>query len=1062
MGKRLRLSMILTASLSVSMIGLPVLASNPTINEMQIIQQSEKKITGKVVDSRGEPIIGANVLVKGTTNGTITNMNGVFELDVPVNCTLVVSYIGFTTQAVQVGAASNYNVSLKEDTQSLDEVVVTAMGIKKEKKALGYSVSDINSKELMKNKQTNVVNSLAGKIAGVNITQAGGAAGAGSNIVIRGGNSASESRDNQPLFVVDGIIYDNSTVNTGNSGTDGVTRTATTFGNRVMDINPEDIESMSVLKGAAASALYGSRAANGVIIITTKKGDEGQVRVNVSSKYTRSWANKLPEYQNRYGRGEYNTSGAFVNKSMESWGDEITGDYYDNVGDFFQGSNVFDNSVSISGGSKNGSFYLSGSNFTQSGIVPTTNYNKSTFRFNGEQKYGILTVGANVSYSQADTKKTLTSAGLYGQGGNGAMTAVYGWPINDQMSRYLNEDGSKHRILEGLQDLEDDVENPYWILNKNKMTDETSRFTGAINASLKITDWWDISARVGIDKYTTGSYTYRSEGGAVKEKYQNGYLAKGDVNYQYITTNAMSNMHKTFGKFDLSLLVGTMTEATKTTNNTRWGYNFVTDEVISFNNIASANQYFKESTVRKRMVGLYGEFRASYKNLIYLTATGRNDWSSTLPVDNRSYFYPSVSGAFVFTELLPKNDVLSFGKIRASWAQVGKDADPYSLGFYTWPVATLNGGSLGMGNSWTGGSVNLKPERQNSYELGLEMRFLNGRIGFDYTYYYSKTTDQICAPRLAQSTGYIFLTLNGGSVINKGMELSITGKPVLTKDFQWEATLNLSGNRGRLGNFIDGVDIFYVTDAQIGAAKAGSIPNGGYFLGLTGNQWVTKADNSGMEGYVVDETTGLYKDTQVQTNIVGNREPKLIGGFNSSFTYKNFNLSFLLDMRFGGAIYNGTEYELMSKGLSSNTMNRQSVTVEGVSSKTGERVSYTYDTDKTYTINGAQRSGKYMIQQYYKSYCNNADNFITDTNWLRLRSISLSYDFRDLIKKQHVLKGLTATITGTNLFVLTNYKGMDPETCVSGSGTGGSGSSGIDYCGVPATAGMSFGINLTF
>ena len=666
------LSLVLLALLGMSVPYSVVAADNALSSQST---QQAKTITGKVVDVAGEPIIGASVLVKGSSTGSVTDIDGKFSVEAPVGSTLVVSFVGYATEEVKVGAASDYTVTLKDDTQSLSEVVVTAMGIKKEKKALGYSVSDINSKELMKNKQTNVVNSFAGKIPGVNITQAGGAAGAGSNIVIRGGNSASESRDNQPLFVVDGIIYDNSTVNTGNSGTDGMTKTATTFSNRVMDINPEDIESMSVLKGAAAAALYGSRAANGVIIITTKKGEEGAVRVNVSSKYTYSWANKLPEVQKLYGRGEYNTSGAFIDKTMDSWGDRIDGMAYDNIDDFFQGSSVWDNSVSVSGGSKNGSFYLSGSNYHQSGIIPTTGYDKTTFRFNGEQKYGILTVGANVSYSQASTDKTLTSAGLYGQGGNGAMTAVYGWPVDDQMSRYLNDDGSKYRILEGLQDLEDDVENPYWILNKNTLTDETSRFTGAVNASLKLTDWWDVSARAGIDKYTTSSNTLRRPGGAVKQIYQNGYMSKGDVNYQYITTNVMSNFHKTFGDFDLNLLVGTTTEATKTTNNTRWGYNFVTEGLYSFNNIIKANQYFKESTVRKRMVGLYGEFRASYKNLVYLTVTGRNDWSSTLPVNNRSYFYPSVSGSFVFTELLPKNNVLSFGKIRGSWARVGKDAD---------------------------------------------------------------------------------------------------------------------------------------------------------------------------------------------------------------------------------------------------------------------------------------------------------------------------------------------------------------------------------------------------
>nr|WP_321330967.1 SusC/RagA family TonB-linked outer membrane protein [uncultured Bacteroides sp.] len=471
----------------------------------QSIQQA-KKIAGTVVDSKGEPIIGASILVKGTSNGTITDVDGQFSLNALSGATLVVSYVGYTKKEVAVKTSAVYEIVLTEDAQALSEVVVTAMGIKKEKKALGYAVSDINSEELLKNKQTNVVNSLAGKIPGVNITQAGGAAGAGSNIVIRGGNSASESRDNQPLFVVDGIIYDNSTVNGGNSGTDGVTKTSTTFGNRVMDINPEDIENMSVLKGAAAAALYGSRAANGVVIITTKKGKEGSVRVNVSSKYAYSWANKLPEIQGVYGRGFYNEAGSFSDWTTDSWGDKIEGTAYDNVGNFFQGSNVFDNSVNVSGGTKNGSFYLSASNFDQSGIVPTTSYNKTTFRFNAEQKYGILTVGANVSYSQADTKKTLTSAGLYGQGGNGAMTALYGWSRSDDMKHYLNDDGTKYRIFDGRQELADDVENPYWILNRNKMTDGTSRLTGSVNAGLKLADWWDISARVGLDKYTTSAY----------------------------------------------------------------------------------------------------------------------------------------------------------------------------------------------------------------------------------------------------------------------------------------------------------------------------------------------------------------------------------------------------------------------------------------------------------------------------------------------------------------------------------------------------------------------------
>ncbi len=1033
-----------------------------------------RRITGKVVDAAGEPIIGASVLVKGSGTGTVTNIDGNFSLEVPEGSALEISFVGYVSQTVQVTSTNTYKVTLHEDSQALDEVVVTAMGIKRERKALGYSVSDINSEELLKNKNTNVVNSLAGKVPGVNITQAGGAAGAGATIVIRGGNSASESRDNQPLFVVDGIIYDNSTPNAGNSGTDGVTKNNTTFSNRVMDINPEDIETMSVLKGAAAAALYGSRAADGVVIITTKKGSEGAISVNYSGKVTTSWATKTPKTQSIYGRGYYNEAGVFSDYTTQSWGEKISesktlNNLYDNIGDFFENGAIFDNSVSVSGGTKNGSFYLSISNYDQSGIVPRTAYDKTTVRFNAEQKYGRLTVGANIAYSKAHTRKTLTSGGLYDHGGNGTMTALYGWARTDDMSKWLNDDGSKYRMFEGLQELSDDVENPYWIINKNKMTDDTERLTGSINASFKITDWWDVSARVGLDRYQTDAYTYTAPEGAVSETYQNGYLAKSYSNYQYITTNVMSNFHKGFGDFDFNLLVGTSTEATKRWAQSHWGYDFVTAGTISFNNIASGNQYFDDSTTRKRLVGVYGEFRASYKNIAYLTVTGRNDWSSTLPKENRSYFYPSVSGSFVFTELLPKSDILSFGKIRASWARVGKDADAYATNTYLWSVATLNGGTLGVGNNWTGGAPNLKPEIQTSYEIGAELRFFDGRLGFDYTYYHSKTKNQLCSPRLAQSTGYIFLTLNGGSVLNKGMEFAITGKPIKTRNFTWDATLNFSFNNGTLGDFIDGVSIFYPTDAQVGTVKAGAIPNGGDFLGLTGNHWVLETDDDGndIEGgrYVVDVATGVYKDANTTTDVIGNREPKLIGGFSNTFTYKNFSLSFLLDFRIGGDIYDGTSYYMTCNGLGKNTANRESVTLKNVVYSDGTAPAnneITYEAGKMYDINGSQKSGEYLIQQYYNAYASNSHNFITSTNWLKLRSLSLTYDFTSLLRKQSVIKGLSATITGTNLFTITNYDGMDPEVCCSGSGTGGSGSMGIDYCSVPSTSSFSFGVNITF
>ncbi len=1031
-------------------------------------------VTGTVTDKSGEPLPGVYVLIQGTTTGVSTEMNGKYTITAPANGTLVFTSMGMKDLVLPINNRAMIDVVMEEDAVQLGDVVVTAMGIKKERKALGYSVQELKSDEILKNKSSNVINSLSGKVAGVNITQSGGSAGAGSTIIIRGGTSL--ERDNQPLFVVDGIIYDNSTPIGGDSGFDGATRTASTNSNRVMDINPEDIENMSILKGPAAAALYGSRAAAGVVIITTKKGQEGNVQVNFSTKFTSNWINRYPEQQDRYVRGYYNNEGRFDDYSTQSWGHAIESGQklYNNIEDFFQNGSVWDNSLSISGGNKNGSFYLSASRYDQTGIVPTTGFDKTTFRFNGEQKFGRLTVGANVAYSISGTDKTLTSAGLYNSGGTGAMVSVYRWARSDDMTHYLNEDGSKYRMFEGRQELADDVENPYWILYKDRLYDKTNRFTGSVNANFKVAEWFDITYRLGYDNYDTYNYSFIAPGSAVKETYQNGKLSDSDYKYEYITSNLMMNFHKTFGDWDLNLLLGQSVEDTKSRTDRRNGYNFITEGVSSFENIATADKVFQSTHSRKRLMGLYGEFRVAYKNIAYLTVTGRNDWSSTLPKENRSYFYPSVSGSFVFTELLPKSDVLSFGKIRASWAKVGKDTDPYVTSTSTWAPREFLGG-IGTGNSWERGNVYLKPERTRSYELGLEMRFFNGRLGLDYTYYDNKSIDQIVVPRLSQTTGYILLSTNVGSVRNRGMELALTGTPIAKRNFTWDMTLNLAGNRGRVSDLLTGQDVLYVTDVQVGNAKAASFntlydENGkmtqkGLFMGISGSRW----DRDEQGRVIVDATTGMPKSDGVTTYEIGNREPTFTGGFNNSLQYKNWNLSFLFDFRVGGDIYNGTDYFMTVNGMSKRSMDRESITIDGVvNTGTSDAPVYepkttTYKAGEMYNINGAVQSGESLIRSYYNSYlANETAAYITKTNWLRLRSLSLSYDFKNLIKGQNILKGLTVTASGTNLWLWTNYKGMDPETSAAGSGVVGSSSTGIDYCGVPATAGFSLGINLTF
>ncbi len=1006
---------------------------------------AQKTVTGKVTDEDGLPLPGVSVKVKGTTTGASTNAGGTYSITANPGQVLRFSFIGSVSEERTVGTENTINIVLRSDSKALSEVVVTALGIKKEKKSLGYSVQDIQSEELLKNKQANVINSLNGKIAGVNVTNSGGAPGSSASIVIRGGTSL--ERDNQPLFVIDGMPMDNSTGQGDNSAFDGTVNLSTTNSNRAMDLNPEDIENISVLKGPAAAALYGLRAAAGAIIITTKKGKEGVTDVSFSSRFMSNWVNKLPEQQSLYKQGSY-YSNTFTDQTPRSWGDKFqSGEtIYDNMADFFQTAYAYDNSLNISGGSKNGNFYLSASNLAQSGVVPTTDFNRSTIRFNGEQKAGIFTFGVNASYANSQSKKTLTGSGLWGSGGSGYMESIIAWPRNNDMSNWLNADGSKTRLLPNLS-LDEDVDNPYWLINKNPQEDETDRFIGTVYSSVKVTDWFDATYRLGIDNYGTKYSSLISPGSSVKIGWQNGMLSETNRNYSYLNSNLMLNFHKTLMEnWDASLVLGTTAEDTYLRSNSHRAENFTIPSFISVNNAAHEDQYLTQNNTRKRLFGVYGDFRLAYKNMVYLSVTGRNDWSSTLPKQNQSFFYPSYSGSFVFTELLPQSNILSFGKVRASWAEVGKDAPAYQTNTYLFgPELTIGGG---FRNSWTRGNALLKPETTVSKEFGVDLRFLQNRLGIDATYYINNSRDQILQPRVSNATAYILSYVNVGEIENKGIEVSLNANPVKKANFNWDATLNLSRNKGIVKELPGALPILYVTDVQVGNAKAASF-NEGNFMGLSGSKWQTDEDGN----LLLDWTTGYPLTSSLTTTPVGNREPKLIAGLNNSFTYKNWDLSFLFDFRLGGDVYNGTEYLLTAYGLSRETENRGntiSFTGKSLNPATSQYETVTRDVVAT--------------EKYYRDiYLNNAPFFIEEVNWLRLRSASLGFSLpKAVLNRVKFVKGATITATGTNLLLLTNYSGMDPETSAAGAGVIGSGSVGIDYAGVPATAGFALGLNVKF
>lgn len=1011
----------------------------------QIVAQ-QRTVSGIVRQvGNNAPLVGVSVSIKGTNKGTQTGVDGKFSISAAPTDRLRFVYIGYNEKEVLVGTSQNLTVMLSESAEALGEVIVTAMGIKRDKAALGFSAQEIGSEELLKNKDPNIINSLNGKIAGVNITNSGGAPGASASIVIRGGTSL--ERDNQPLFVIDGMPMDNSTGQGDNSAFDGSVNLSTTNSNRAMDINPEDIESMSVLKGPAAAALYGLRAAAGAIIITTKKGQEGTTSLSLTSRFVTNWVNKLPEQQSTFKQGSsYN--GTFTDQTQRSWGPAFAAGetVYDNMGDFFQTAYAYDNSFNLSGGSKTGNFYLSASNLDQSGVVPTTDFKRSTVRFNAEQKKGAFTFGVNASYSKSETQKTLTGSGLWGSGGSGYMESIIAWPRNDDMSAWLNADGTKRRLLPELP-LDEDSDNPYWLINKNPQKDQTDRLIGTVYTNVKVADWLDVNYRLGIDSYNTDFRSLTAPGSSVKIAWQKGMLSETTRDYSYLNSNFMLNFHKTFKQdWDVNFVLGTTAEDTHLRSNSARAENFVIPDFISLNNAANENRYFAQSNNKKRLLGVYGDFRLAYKSLLYLSVTGRNDWSSTLPPENQSFFYPSFSGSFVFTELMPKSDILSFGKLRASYAQVGKDAPAYQTNTYLFgPELTIGGG---FRNSWTRGNNLLKPETTTSKEFGTDLRFLKGRISLDATYYINNSKDQILQPRVSNATGYILSYVNVGEIENKGFELSLTGSPIKRKDFRWDATLNFSHNKGVVKELPGALPILYVTDVQVGNAKAASFDDGN-FMGLSGTLWQKDKDGN----LLLNWATGYPLTDANATKPVGNREPSFIGGLNNNFSYKNWDLSFLFDFRKGGDIYNGTEYLLTAFGLSKNTENRgNTVSFSGMSLNPA-----------TGAYEAVTREVKADEKYYRDIYLNNASFFIEKVNWLRLRSLSLAYSLpSETLSRVKFLKGATITATGTNLLLFTNYSGMDPETSAAGAGVIGSGSVGIDYAGVPATASFGIGLNLKF
>jgi len=994
------------------------------------------KITGAVTSSDDNlPLLGATVLVKGTSVGTTTDFDGNYVIEAPLNSTLVFSYVGFQTKEVKVTSTAPLNVSLQAGDE-LDEVVITALGIKREKKALGYAVQAVESDALMEGNQNNMVNGLQGKVSGVTVVNSGGAPGSSAVILIRGGSSITGS--NQPLFVVDGIPIDNSTSSS--------LEVAST--NRASDINPADIESVSVLKGPAAAALYGIQAAGGAVIITTKRGKAGVSTVSYSGSVSSDQVIGTPDVQTTFGKGAQIRTQDGITYDPESpfsFGQALNSGtpIFNNIEDFYQAATTQNHNVSYSSGSEKSNIYMSIGDLSQNGVIEGTSYDKTSFKINANSNVSDnFTVGISANYITTDILSS-----KQGNAAGSSFGSLLAYPGDVNAKDYLNADGSQKTFF-----LDQQFDNPYWSTNNSPNSDETKRLIGIISFNYNFLNDFNLSYKIGTDNYTQFNKKITGNGSLIDTR-EDGYISQFEKDHSRLTSNIFLSYQKDITE-DLSFdgMIGNSVEELDIRTTFTSGTSFLAPGIYSVGNILKENQLISELITRKRIVGVFGEFKFGWKNALFLNLTGRNDWSSTLPKDKRSFFYPSVGMSAVVSDLFKVygNDItsdkgLSYFKLRATWAQVGKDAP---IGALESSLGTNINGLASSAYTWNGvnvGNPNLEPEFTNSFEIGTDIRFFQNRLGFDFTYYTSTSDNQILRDiRVPPTTGTFYATLNGGSIKNSGVEAMLRLQMLpQTSKVSWNLDFNFGANKSEVKELPGFLNEVYLSDSwTFRNSAAGAAILDGSLFGLRGKRPV-KNEN----GDVIINSNGLPTLTD-QTYTDVNRTPDWTLGISNAVGYKNLNLSFLLDIVQGGEVYNATESALAYYGLSTNTVadRNQSVVLPGVDA-TGNPNTVAVSKDQNY---------------YQNYYSQNSENFIEDGSFARLRYVTLSYKFPEATLEKLSLSGLEIYATGRNLFTITDYSGVDPEVNTFGAGISGAGSMNIDNLGTPNVKGFDLGLRFRF
>ena len=1005
-------------------------------------------ITGTVTSSAdNSPLIGATVAVKGTTRGTLTDENGRYSIEANSGDVLTFSYLGFTTQEIPVGNQTVINITLVEADAQLDDVVITALGIARETKALSYSAQNVETQDIAEVKDLNVANSLQGKVAGLDLTKTTSGLGGSTRILIRGNRSI--RGNNQPLFVVDGVPIDNSSrTGAGDSG-------GSDSGDGISNINPDDIESITVLKGPSATALYGARANNGAIIINTKTGSVRQgIGVELNTNYQFEMPVFLMDYQNDYGQG----NGGVYNKNAEtSWGPKLDGSQVDhwspdpnfagsstypyvahpnNIEDFFRNGNSFTNTVKLTSGNERIQTYFSYTNTRAQGIIETNKLRRHNANVRITSKLtDRLSLDTKLTYFRQDVDDRLST----GENFRNPLRAVYRMPRNisleeAQVFEYTNASGQNKQHYWNVGS--NGGENPYWMLNRVNQVDSRDRVLGFVQLKYQFTNALSLMVRSGIDRYFdkksnvlyNDTYTIADRGNYLTER--NDLL---EMNNDFLL-----NFDDRFG--DVLSLNISFGGNLRTTSNQRINTNngFLPKENL-FTVTNAGNLSSSEVNVTRKLNSLYAFATLGFKDYLYLDITGRNDWSSTLPEDAWSFFYPSVGLSWVLSDMIGVAALpswLTFAKARLSWAEVGNDAPPFLINTtYNFNGARGNNGFITR--SFTRPFPDLKPESTVSWEAGLDVRFFENRLGLDLTWYRSNSENQLLQVPTPFGSTFRNQFINAGNIQNEGLEISLTGTPVQSSDFIWDVTLNWARNISLVRELTDEIKEFsirgsgFITDVKV--------VEGQPFGDIFGRGFVR--DNNG-NVVVGDDGRPLVTDDRIA---VGNYNPDWTAGLTNSFFFKGLSLSFLIDWRQGGEIVSFTAANLWGDGLTAQTLEGREgdLVFEGVT-ETGETNTKAITAEELWTNIGGRNTPV-------------AEAFVVSGTNIRFRQLTLGYALPSNVLVNSPFTGLKVSVVARNLFFLRNdAEFLDPEAML-----GNSNAQGVESFGLPTTRNIGVNLNIT-